>query len=191
MIVETGHFALILALLVAALQGTLPMIGAHRRDASLMAIAAPAALLQLALVTFSFATLTWAFVTSDFSVLNVAQNSHTAKPMIYKIAGVWANHEGSLLLWVLILALFGSAVAAFGANLPPALKARAMGALVICIGLAPFGMLHMGWLAELLGAPAAVAISAAEGVVAVIAVMFLFPRILMANPPGAEVRRRP
>jgi len=66
-----------------------------------------------------------------------------------------------------------------------------MGALVICIGLAPFGMLHMGWLAELLGAPAAVAISAAEGVVAVIAVMFLFPRILMANPPGAEVRRRP
>jgi MFS family permease len=74
---------------------------------------------------------------------------------------------------------------------PPALKARAMGALVICIGLAPFGMLHMGWLAELLGAPAAVAISAAEGVVAVIAVMFLFPRILMANPPGAEVRRRP
>jgi cytochrome c-type biogenesis protein CcmF len=142
MIVEIGHFALILALLVAALQGTLPMIGAHRRDASLMAIAAPAALLQLALVTFSFATLTWAFVTSDFSVLNVAQNSHTAKPMLYKISGVWGNHEGSMLLWALILALYGGAIAAFGKNLRPSLKVRVLGVqALIATGILAFVLL--------------------------------------------------
>ena len=142
MIVEIGHFALILALFVAALQGTLPMIGAHRRDASLMAIAAPAALVQLALVMLSFAALTWAFVTSDFSVLNVAQNSHTAKPMLYKISGVWGNHEGSMLLWALVLALYGGAIAAFGNNLRPSLKVRVLGVqALIATGILAFVLL--------------------------------------------------
>ena len=142
MIVEIGHFALILALFVAALQGTLSMIGTHRRDASLMAIAAPAALVQLALVMLSFAALTWAFVTSDFSVLNVAQNSHTAKPMLYKISGVWGNHEGSMLLWALVLALYGGAIAAFGNNLRPSLKVRVLGVqALIATGILAFVLL--------------------------------------------------
>jgi len=126
MIAEIGHFALVLALFVAVVQGTLPMIGAHQRYDPWMALAPPMALLQLALVAVAFAALTHAYVTSDFSVLNVFKNSHTDKPLIYKISGVWANHEGSLLLWVMILALFGSTVALFGSNLPPALRARGL-----------------------------------------------------------------
>jgi cytochrome c-type biogenesis protein CcmF len=126
MIVETGHFALILALVVALLQGTLPLAGAHRGNPYLIAFARPAAFAQLFLVSISFAALTWAYVVSDFSVVNVALNSHTQKPMLYKISGVWGNHEGSILLWILILALFGAAVAAFGRNLPPAFRARVL-----------------------------------------------------------------
>ncbi len=124
MIVELGHFALVLALGVALVQSTLPMWGAYRRNAALMALAEPAAMIQFVLVAFSFAALTYAFVTSDFSLRLVVMNSHTLKPMLYKVSGVWGNHEGSLLLWVLILALFGACAAWFGDNLPPTLKAR-------------------------------------------------------------------
>ncbi|MEE9545853.1 MAG: cytochrome c biogenesis protein CcsA, partial [Rhodospirillales bacterium] len=127
MIAEAGHFALVLALFVALVQAALPLAGAARNDASWMALARPAACVQFLLVAFSFACLTHAFVTSDFSLLNVARNSHSAKPMLYKVTGVWGNHEGSMLLWVLILALFGSAVAVFGRHLPPALRARVLG----------------------------------------------------------------
>ncbi len=127
MIVELGHFALILALAAALIQGSLPMIGAARGDAAWMALARPAAMVQLTLVVFSFSALTHAYVTSDFSVVNVVENSHSLKPMLYKITGVWGNHEGSMLLWILILALFGSAVAIFGGNLPPTLRARVLG----------------------------------------------------------------
>lgn len=126
MIVELGHFAIALAFAVALIQGVVPMAGAARRDLRWMALAGPAALLQFALVAFAFACLTVAYVTSDFSVLNVAQNSHSAKPMLYKISGVWGNHEGSLLLWALILTAFGAAVAVFGGNLPDLLKARVL-----------------------------------------------------------------
>ena len=126
MIVEIGHFALVLAMVVALVQGTVPLIGAHRNDAAWMALARPAAIVQFVLISLSFACLMYAYVTSDFSVLNVVNNSHSAKPLIYKISGVWANHEGSILLWVLILAIFGSAVAVFGRNLPPSLRARTL-----------------------------------------------------------------
>ncbi len=126
MIVELGHFALALALFVALVQGTLPLYGAARGDRRLMALAAPAAVAQFALIAAAFAALTYAFVVSDFSVALVVQNSHSAKPMLYKVTGVWGNHEGSMLLWVLILALFGAAVAIFGGNLPPRLKARVL-----------------------------------------------------------------
>lgn len=126
MVVELGHFALILALMVALVQATLPMWGAHRGDGRLMALAAPAAGLQLVLVAAAFAALTWAFVVSDFSLAVVVSNSHTLKPMLYKVSGVWGNHEGSLLLWVLILAVYGAAVAVFGGNLPQRLKARVL-----------------------------------------------------------------
>ena len=126
MIPELGHFALILALAVALVQGTLPLVGAARGDARLMALGSTAALTQALLVVVAFAALTQAYVTSDFSVANVVANSHSAKPLVYKISGVWGNHEGSMLLWALILAVFGAAVALFGANLPDSLRARVL-----------------------------------------------------------------
>ena len=141
MFTELGHFALALAMIVALIQASIPLIGAQRNNAAWMAVAKPAALMQFGLVALSFAALTHAFITSDFSVLGVYQNSHTAKPLLYKISGVWGNHEGSLLLWVSILALFGASVAAFGANLPPALRARA---------LAVQGMISVGFIAFIL-----------------------------------------
>jgi len=126
MIVETGHYALILALALSLVQGTFPLIGAQLRYAPWIAMARPVAIVQFGFVTISFAALTYAYVASDFSVLNVAMNSHSAKPLLYKVSGVWGNHEGSLLLWVLILTLFGATVAAFGGNLPPELRARVL-----------------------------------------------------------------
>ena len=126
MIIELGHFALVLALLVALVQMVLPALGAHRRDARLMAVAEPAALLQLILILASFLALGHAYVTSDFSVENVWANSHSLKPLLYRISGVWGNHEGSMLLWVLILAAFGAAVALYGSNLPATLKANVL-----------------------------------------------------------------
>ncbi len=126
MITEIGHYALVMSLAVAIVQSILPLVGAHLGNHSWMTTGRTAALAQLLLVGIAFAALTNAYVTSDFSLLNVARNSHSAKPLIYKITGVWANHEGSMLLWVLILALFGAAVAAFGRNLPPTLLARVL-----------------------------------------------------------------
>jgi cytochrome c-type biogenesis protein CcmF len=126
MIVELGHFALVLALAVALVQTSVPMIGAQRRWAGWMAVAEPAAMAQVLLIGFAFAALMYAFVTSDFSLRLVVLNSHTDKPMLYKIAGVWGNHEGSLLLWSLILAVYGAAIPLFGGNLPPTLKARVL-----------------------------------------------------------------
>jgi len=124
---ELGHFVLVLAMAVAFAQAALGLYGPQLNDARLMAMTSRAAGLQLVLLAASFAALTHAFVTSDFSVINVYENSHSAKPMIYKISGVWGNHEGSMLLWILILAIFGGSVAAFGSNLPDSLKARVLG----------------------------------------------------------------
>jgi len=126
MVVELGHFALVLALLVAIFQMVVPAYGARTDDERLMAVGEPAALCQLGLLIVAFLSLTIAYVTSDFSVANVVANSHSTKPLLYRISGVWGNHEGSMLLWVLILALFGAAVAAFGRNLPPTLKANVL-----------------------------------------------------------------
>jgi cytochrome c-type biogenesis protein CcmF len=138
-IVEIGHFALVLTLMVALVQAAVPLAGAARGDAAWMAVAKPAALLQFALVAVAFGALTHAYVTSDFSVLNVAQNSNSLQPMLYKVSGVWGNHEGSLLLWVLILALYGAMVALFGGNLPPALKARTLAVqAMIAVGFVSF-----------------------------------------------------
>ncbi len=126
MITETGHFALILALVIASVQMTVPAWGARQNDIWLMRVASPAAMAQFGLVLISFCALMHAYVTSDFSIQNVALNSHTTKPLLYKISGVWGNHEGSMLLWVLILALFGATVAAFGNNLPTRFKANVL-----------------------------------------------------------------
>ncbi|WP_417724944.1 heme lyase CcmF/NrfE family subunit [Salipiger sp.] len=140
MITELGHFALILAFLVACVQAVVPMIGAHKRWPGWIAVAEPAATAQFLLVALSFAALMHAFIVSDFSLRVVVQNSHSAKPLLYKISGVWGNHEGSMLLWVLILALFGAMAAWFGGNLPPSLRARVL-AVQAAVGVAFFAFI--------------------------------------------------
>jgi cytochrome c-type biogenesis protein CcmF len=126
MIAEAGHYALVLALALALIQSTVPIIGARLRDPALMNVARSTALAQLLFAGLSFLALVTLYVTSDFSVANVFENSHSAKPLLYKITGVWGNHEGSMLLWVSILALFGGLVAAFGNNLPLSLRAHVL-----------------------------------------------------------------
>ncbi|WP_306113921.1 MULTISPECIES: heme lyase CcmF/NrfE family subunit [unclassified Roseovarius] len=140
MITELGHFALILAFFTACFQAIVPLIGAQRRMPGWIAVAEPAATLQFLLTATSFAALTYAFVYSDFSLQLVVNNSHTAKPLLYKITGVWGNHEGSMLLWVLIVTLFGAMVAWFGGNLPPGLRARVL-AVQAMIGVAFFAFI--------------------------------------------------
>ncbi|MBN8979821.1 MAG: heme lyase CcmF/NrfE family subunit [Rhizobiales bacterium] len=126
MIAEAGHYALVLSLALALIQSAVPVFGARVHDAALMNVARSTALAQFAFTGLSFAALVLLHVTSDFSVVNVFENSHSLKPMIYKITGVWGNHEGSMLLWVLILSLFGGLVAAFGNNLPLTLRAHVL-----------------------------------------------------------------
>ncbi|TCU71524.1 cytochrome c-type biogenesis protein CcmF [Bradyrhizobium sp. R2.2-H] len=126
MIAESGHYALVLALGLALIQSIVPLIGARLRDAALMNVARSTALAQLLFVGVSFAALVMLHVNSDFSVANVYENSHSTKPLLYKITGVWGNHEGSMLLWVSILALFGGLVASFGNNLPLSLRAHVL-----------------------------------------------------------------
>lgn len=126
MIAESGHYALVLALGLALIQSIVPLIGARLRDDALMNVARSTALAQLLFVGASFVALVMLHVDSDFSVANVYENSHSMKPLLYKITGVWGNHEGSMLLWVSILALFGGLVAAFGNNLPLSLRAHVL-----------------------------------------------------------------
>ncbi|MEI7712076.1 MAG: heme lyase CcmF/NrfE family subunit [Rhodospirillales bacterium] len=137
MIVELGHFCLILALFVASIQATVPLIGASRRHLGWMATGRSCAIAGFLLIGSAMAALMHAYVVSDFSVVNVLQNSHTDKPLLYKISGVWGNHEGSMLLWVFMLSLCAAAVALFSTNLPPALQARV---------LAVQGMIGVGFL---------------------------------------------
>jgi cytochrome c-type biogenesis protein CcmF len=141
LIAETGHFALILTFTLALAQAVVPMAGARLGDARLMRFGSAAATGQMIFLTVAFAALIASYVSSDFSLLNVAENSNSAMPLIYKVSASWGNHEGSMLLWVLILALFGAAVAIFGDNLPAPLKARA---------LAVQGMVGAGFLAFIL-----------------------------------------
>ncbi|WP_434712566.1 heme lyase CcmF/NrfE family subunit [Rhizobium sp. YTUHZ045] len=126
MIIEIGHYALVLALATALIVSIVPVIGARRHDPAMMDVASVGSLVMFALVAFAFAVLTYAHVVSDFSVANVWENSHSLVPLIYKYSGVWGNHEGSMMLWLLILALFSALVAIFGANLPETLKANVL-----------------------------------------------------------------
>jgi cytochrome c-type biogenesis protein CcmF len=123
MISELGAFALVLALALSALQVGLSIMARIRHDAALRGAGEGAAAGAFLAVAVAFGALMYAFVTSDFSVANVAANSHTDKPMLYKVAAVWGSHEGSMLLWCLALTGFGAAVALAGRNLPPGLKA--------------------------------------------------------------------
>jgi len=129
MIPELGHFALALAVAIAGAQAVLPLWGARARDARLMATAPALAIGQMLALLAAYGCLIWSAVVDDFSVANVAENSNSLKPLIYKITGTWGNHEGSILLWCLILALCGGAVALFGRTLPSSLRARVIGVL--------------------------------------------------------------
>ena len=126
MIVETGHYALAVALAVALLQSVLPLWGTRRGDPELTSVAVPAAITQFLLLAYAFAALAYAHVVSDFSLETVVENSLTTKPLVYKFAGVWGNHEGSMLLWVLILAAFGAAVATLGRCMAEELRANTL-----------------------------------------------------------------
>ncbi len=139
MIPELGQFALVLALLLALAQGTLPLAGAVRGNASWMRLARPAAQGQFVFIAIAFGCLTYAFVQNDFSVLYVASNSNSALPLQYRIAGVWGGHEGSLLLWVLMLSLWTMAVSVFSNHLPQDIIARVLGVLgLISVGFLSF-----------------------------------------------------
>ena len=139
---ELGQFALVLALFVALVQSTVPLVGAARGNLRWMAVGTSAAIGQFMLIALAFITLAYAHIVSDFSVSNVVENSFAAMPLLYRITGVWGNHEGSMLLWVSILALYGMLIAAFGGNLPAGLKARV---------LAVQGMIGLGFLAFIIG----------------------------------------
>ncbi|WP_292089640.1 heme lyase CcmF/NrfE family subunit, partial [Mesorhizobium sp.] len=124
--VETGHFALVLAFALSLVQMLVPLVGARADNQRLMAVGGPVAVTGFALTALSFTALATAYAGSDFSVASVWENSHSLQPMIYKITGTWGNHEGSMLLWVLILTFFGALVAVFGSNLPATLKANVL-----------------------------------------------------------------
>ena len=126
MIAEWGHFALVLALAISLVQATVPLAGVWRNDLGLMRLADGAASATFLCLFGGFLALVWGYVTSDFSVLNVYENSHSQQPMLYKITSSWGNHEGSMLLWIVILALFSALVAWFGGNLPASLKANVL-----------------------------------------------------------------
>ncbi len=160
MIPEVGHFALILALSLALVQGILPLVGAHRNDVAMMSTARTAAAGQLVFAAVAFACLTWAFLHDDFTVAYVANHSQLALPSMYKVAAVWGGHEGSVLLWILILACWTVAVARYSKNLPDAFIARVIGVL---------GLLSCGFLlfALLTSNP--------------------FDRLAMAPPDGADL----
>src|SRR5687767_6564734 len=137
MVPEVGSFALILALLLAAVQGTLPIVGAHRRNAAWIGLARPLAQAQFVFVAFAFGCLVWSFLHNDFSVLNVATNSNSRLPAAYRFAASWGSHEGSMLLWVLMLAGWGLAVSLLSRHLPDAMVARVLGVM----GVLAFGFL--------------------------------------------------
>ncbi len=141
MIPELGHFALIVALLLALTQGILPIVGAHRGNAAFMAVARPAAQAQFAFVALAFGCLAYAFLTNDFSVENVARNSFSQLPEIYRFTATWGSHEGSLLLWALILGVWTTAVTVFSKHLPDDMAARVIGVM---------GLISSGFLAFLL-----------------------------------------
>jgi cytochrome c-type biogenesis protein CcmF len=139
MIPELGHFALILALCIALLQGTLPLIGAARGNDSLMALARPAAQGQFVFVLLAFAALAWSFAQNDFSVTYVAEHSNSKLPLAYRLSGVWGGHEGSLLLWMMMMTVWMLAVSVFSRTLPEPMVARILGVLgLIGVGFYAF-----------------------------------------------------
>ena len=154
MLPEVGHFALILALALAICQGVLPLVGAYRGDAELMAVARPAAVAQLSFVAIAFGCLTYAFLSNDFTVAYVANHSQLSLPTVYKISAVWGAHEGSLLLWILMMAVWTVAVARYSRDLPEAFAVRVIGVLgLLSVGFLLFTLLTSNPFERLIPAP--------------------------------------
>jgi len=155
MIPEIGHFALILALSLAICQGVLPLLGAYKNDQAMLNVAKPAALGQFAFVAIAFGCLTWSFIQSDFSVLYVANHSQLSLPIPYKISAVWGAHEGSLLLWVLLLSGWTVLVSRYSTDLPQIFSARVIGVLgLLSCGFLLFTLLTSNPFERLIPAPA-------------------------------------
>jgi cytochrome c-type biogenesis protein CcmF len=155
MIPEIGQFALILALSLAICQAVLPLVGAHRGDAAMMNVGRSAAAGQFVFVAVAFGCLTWAFIANDFSVLYVANHSQLSLPTIYRVSAVWGAHEGSLLLWIFILAAWTVAVSRFSSGLPDAFAARVIGVLgFLSVGFLLFALLTSNPFDRLVPAPA-------------------------------------
>ncbi len=153
MIPEIGQFALITALLLALTQAILPMIGASRGKQSWVAVAAPAGQAQFIFVSIAFCCLAYSFIVNDFSVLNVATNSNSRLPLHYRLAATWGSHEGSLLLWSLMLGLWTVAVTLFSRNLPEEMVARVLSVMgVISVGFLLFMLLTSNPFARLIPA---------------------------------------
>ena len=142
MIAELGHFSLILALIAALIQGFLPLAGAALGVRSWVNVARPAVFANAVFCTFAFCCLAWCFYTSDFSVMNVANNSNSMLPWFYRLSATWGSHEGSILFWTLLLALWGLAVAVCSRRLPQDVMARVIGVMgLISVGLTLFMLL--------------------------------------------------
>ncbi|MCI0667356.1 MAG: cytochrome c biogenesis protein CcsA, partial [Methylococcaceae bacterium] len=142
MIPELGHFALILAFSLALIQATLPILGAARRIPGWIAVARPAARGQLFFLGVAFGCLTWSFIVHDYSVAYVANNSNSALPLLYRISAVWGAHEGSLLLWALVLAVWTGAVTVFSKAIPDDMVARVLGVMgLVSVGFLLFMLL--------------------------------------------------
>ena len=155
MVPEIGQFALILALLLALVQATLPLIGASRGNRTWIAVAAPAGQAQFIFVAIAFCCLGYSFITNDFSVLNVATNSNSQLPLHYRLAATWGSHEGSLLLWTLMLGLWTVAVSLFSRHLPDEMVARVLSVMgIVSVGFLLFMLLTSNPFARLVPAAA-------------------------------------
>src|SRR6476660_838605 len=154
MIPEIGQFALIVALLLALTQATIPLLGAARNNRSWIALAAPAGQAQFIFVAIAFGCLAYSFITNDFSVLNVATNSNSQLPLHYRLAATWGSHEGSLLLWTLLLGLWTAAVSLFSRHLRDEMVARVLSVMVvISVGFLLFMLLTSRPVARLFPVP--------------------------------------
>src|SRR5215471_20289555 len=155
MVPEIGQFALMLALMLALIQASLPLVGAAKGIPQLVALARPAAQAQFIFVAIAFGCLGYSFITNDFSVLNVATNSNSQLPLPYRLAATWGSHEGSLLLWTFMLTLWMVAVTLFSNHLPNEMVARVLAVMaVIAVGFLLFMLLTSNPFERLLPAPA-------------------------------------
>src|SRR5882762_9394596 len=182
MIPEIGQFALIMALLLALTQATIPLIGAANGNRTWIAVAAPAGQAQFIFVAIAFCCLAYSFITNDFSVLNVATNSNSQLPVHYRLAATWGSHEGSLLLWTLMLGLWTTAVSLFSRHLPDVMVARVLSVMgIISTGFLLF-ILTNGFEVTSINNRNPVMVARVLSVMGIISTGFLLFMLVTSNP---------